>query len=1092
MILAAAMAVPGLPVIADSPSEAGGAGARAVTNDAKDLIIPDGELLELSGAHIYSRTAQINGTLKVAPYNGGSDGSGTLSITAPWIIVGPNGKVLADGRGYGGGGGGSNDYNNVAGGKAGTGGKGGEGQGGYWGGPVTWAGGGGGGSNGGAGGSGGNAGETGKETAGGNGGNQVYGYSQGGAGGQGFGGGGGGGGGYTAGGGGGGGGGTGGKDAPSTTGGDGGGLYAGKGGQGTSGSIGSGQAGGNGGYMGAASNGDTTTDASITMGSGGGGCGSSTSGGVGGGGGGGGAGGGSVALISTGDMDMLGSVSSTGGGGGMTGNNAGQGGGGGAGGGILLQGIKLTISGAVDARGRQTNTLSATNGGTVKIYYGLDGGIGGNIQGGRVYKNGRPLMGELLTPAKDAGTLLRPTFTWEKADDPENDKITYHIQVAGSSNFATTVIDDDDIRTESYTADRDLIGTEFFWRVRAGDAAGWGAWSDTWRFLTDITPPTSRVEALPTYTAVTDFTVTWGGNDDSSGVFGYTIMVAAGNQTFKPWLNDTPLPAAVYPGKDGTKYSFYSMAVDRAGNREAAHATADTYTTVDVSPPVSGMVGLSPYQSSKRFDVAWGGKDATSGIQHYDVYYSDNNGEFSLWLQQVERTSSPFEGKEFHTYSFYTIATDRAGNVEGLPGPERISRTMVDLSMPRTSISVGQPSYGEKPTYITPLTPMYLAGQDAGSGLNTTEFSIDSRPPRVFKDQLTEASPGLHNMIYWSTDLAGNREADNGFQFFVDVDVPVTTPVFTGPNWTLGDKTYISTATQIELQSSDRSSGLALVEYNLDSRGFSTYSRPFKFDRSGFHTIVYRGVDRVNNVEADKTVKVMVDGTAPVTKVMPGATTSRTTLIISLNATDAESGVAGLYFRITRADAKPGDYVAGAEAVIEALDDHSLDGNYTLQYYSVDQVGNTEAARTIKYKIDTVAFIDIGFSGEPSVTESTFVIQGKAEPGSRVTVNGVPLLVAKDGTFTHQVDLASGRNKVEFSVTDPAGNTVTKTAYIKYDPPLVQGGTLLPIIILLVVAAVIVAGVFFLMRRGRPARAPAAEQRVEAPPAAPPPVPPPK
>jgi hypothetical protein len=1080
-----------VPVLGAPAGESGGTAPRAVTDNANDLIIPDGEVYEMSGAHVYKRTAQINGTLKVSPYSGG-DPSGTLSITAPWIIVGPNGKVLADGRGYGGGGGGANDYNSgTNGGKAGTGGRGGDGQPGSWGSPVYWAGGGGGGSNGGAGGSGGNAGEQGKETAGGNGGNQMYGYSQGGAGGSGFGGGGGGGGGYTAGGGGGGGGGTGGKDAQWYNGGNGGGAYGGAGGPGTSGGLSSGQAGGNGGYMAAGSNGDTTKDASIVMGSGGGGCGSSSNGGSGGGGGGGGAGGGAVALISTGDMEMAGSVASTGGGGGMAGNNAGAGGGGGAGGGILLQGIKLTVTGTVDARGRTTNALSTNNGGTVKIYYAVDN-VGGSVQGGRVYKNGRPVMGELLTPARDGAALLRPTFTWEDATDPEKDPVTYHLQVSATNTFGTTVIDEDNLHSESYTAPTDLVGTEFYWRVRGGDAAGWGAWSETWRFLTDITPPTSRVQPLIPFTAAEDFTVSWSGTDDSSGIAVYTIMVAEGNQTWKPWLNNTPQTTAVYPGKDGHKYSFYSIAMDRANNREQAHTVADTFTTVDITPPVSGMVGLSPYQGAKRFDVSWGGKDATSGIATYDVYYADNKGDFTLWQQQTERTTAQFEGKESHTYSFYTIATDRAGNVESQPGPERISKTLIDLTMPRTAISVGDPKYGDKPTYITPLTPIYLSGADAGAGLNETLYSIDGRPAKVFQNQLMEPVPGQHNMFYWSVDKAGNKEPDNAFQFFVDTDMPVSSVSFIGANYTSGDRVFISISTQIEIVSSDRSSGLATVEYNLDGRGFIAYTKPFKFDKSGFHTMVYRGVDRVGNAEAGKTVKLMVDSTAPITKVKPGATTSRTAISISLNATDVESGVGGTYFRITRGTAKAGDYVMGTEAIIEALDDHSLDGNYTLSYYSVDLVGNTETAREIKYKIDTQAALDTGIAGEPTVFEATYIIQGKVEPGAKLTINGVPVLVAADGTFTYQLDLSSGRNKVEYSVTDAAGNTVTKTSYVKYNPPIATG-TILPIVIIAVAVAVIVVGVLLYMRRGRakPGTAPAPEERVAAPPATPPPVPPP-
>jgi len=1095
VLLMAAMVLPGMPALAISPSEPGSASPRKVTDDVKDLIIPEGEVYELFGEHSFSRTVQINGTLRVIPYDGSNAATGTLELTAPWVVVGPNGKVQGDGRGYGGGGGGTCSAS-AQGGYAGTGGGGGNG-----GDPsYDYASGGGGGSNGGRGGAAGRysgftAGQDGTEAKGGDGGGYSGWNDMGGAGGTGFGGGGGGGGTDYQGSGGGGGGGSGGKDATSNNGGDGGGNYYGAGGAGRSGGYTNGNSGENGGYLAKSANGDTTVDTSVVRGSGGGGGGSLNYGC--GAGGGGGAGGAAISLISTGDLMMAGSVTSTGGGGGAGsacwGSYSGGNAGGGAGGGILLMGLDVGILGTVDARGRQSNSLSTNNGGTVKIYFSVDSSSG-SIQGGRVYKNGRPLMGELISPGNDGVALLKPTFKWEQAVDPEADKPVYQLQVAASSTFTPTIIDEDGIRSESYTSDRDLVGTEFFWRVRAGDAAGYGAWSDTWRFLTDITPPTSSVEPLVEYINALDFTVTWSGRDDSSGIGSYSIFVKQDSSAFEPWLEDVPQTAALYPGKDGHKYSFYSCAMDRARNRELAPADPDTFTTVDVTPPVSGFIGLAPYQSSKRFDVSWGGKDATSGIALYDVYYSDNGGLYSLWLQQVDRTSAQFEGKELHTYSFYTVATDRAGNVEdAYPTPDRISMTTVDLTNPATSLSVGDPHFGQNPTYITSQTPIYLGGYDACAGLNETTYIIDSRPARVFHDQITESSAGFHNMTFWSTDRADNREPDTGFWFFVDTDLPVTTVSFNGQNWNGTDRVYISTQTQIELKSFDRSSGLGSVEYNLDGRGFSTYTKPLRFETPGFHSIVYHGVDNVGNKEMDKTIKVMADSTAPVTKVSPQATTSRGSIVVSLNASDLDSGVAGTYYRVLKGNRTLGEFAAGTETTIEALDDHSLDGTYTLQFYSVDHVGNTEQTRDVKYKIDTQALLDLGFTGEPTVSEATYVIEGKAEPGARVTANGAPVVVGADGTFTYQVDLTDGRNKVDFTVTDQAGNTFSKTAYIKYSPSLASSPLVIPIILIVVVVVVVLIAVVLIMKwRKAPAPAAAPDQRVAAPPATPPPIPPPK
>ena len=112
------MAVPMAPAGALGRRRAGDAGPRAVTDDSSDLIVPAGETYELFGCHTYTNSVQINGTLKVKPYDGVDETTGTLWLQGGWISIGPGGAMSADGRGYGGGGGASE--------RTGTGGSGGQ------------------------------------------------------------------------------------------------------------------------------------------------------------------------------------------------------------------------------------------------------------------------------------------------------------------------------------------------------------------------------------------------------------------------------------------------------------------------------------------------------------------------------------------------------------------------------------------------------------------------------------------------------------------------------------------------------------------------------------------------------------------------------------------------------------------------------------------------------------------------------------------------------------------------------------------------------------------------------------------------------
>jgi len=56
-------------------------------------------------------------------------------------------------------------------------------------------------------------------------------------------------------------------------------------------------------------------------------------------------------------------------------------------------------------------------------------------------------------------------------------------------------------------------------------------------------------------------------------------------------------------------------------------------------------------------------------------------------------------------------------------------------------------------------------------------------------------------------------------------------------------------------------------------------------------------------------------------------------------------------------------------------------------------------------------------------------VSGSAEPGSEVTVNGVPVAVAPDGSFHALVNTGKGRTSITVTATDGAGNSATRTLH---------------------------------------------------------------
>jgi hypothetical protein len=97
---------------------------------------------------------------------------------------------------------------------------------------------------------------------------------------------------------------------------------------------------------------------------------------------------------------------------------------------------------------------------------------------------------DLAQPRDDAEVDGREIeFVWRASDRANN----YHIQLSIDDDFAEDhlVYNNDELgdRTEIGLAGFPDDGTEFWWRVRAGNARGWGQWSDEWSFTNGELPP---------------------------------------------------------------------------------------------------------------------------------------------------------------------------------------------------------------------------------------------------------------------------------------------------------------------------------------------------------------------------------------------------------------------------------------------------------------------------------------------------------------------------------------------------------------------------------------------------------------------------
>lgn len=97
----------------------------------------------------------------------------------------------------------------------------------------------------------------------------------------------------------------------------------------------------------------------------------------------------------------------------------------------------------------------------------------------------------------------------------------------------------------------------------------------------DAVAPVSKLNSLPA-TVRGAFTISWSGKDDSLGVgvHYYDLYVSKNNSAFSLYRDKIDSTSAVFTGDPSATYSFYTLATDFTGNKEAPKSKGEGNVTV--------------------------------------------------------------------------------------------------------------------------------------------------------------------------------------------------------------------------------------------------------------------------------------------------------------------------------------------------------------------------------------------------------------------------------------------------------------------------------------------------------------------------------
>ncbi|HLL73412.1 MAG TPA: PQQ-binding-like beta-propeller repeat protein [Pyrinomonadaceae bacterium] len=448
-----------------------------------------------------------------------------------------------------------------------------------------------------------------------------------------------------------------------------------------------------------------------------------------------------------------------------------------------------------------------------------------------------------------------------------------------------------------------------------------------------------------------------------------------------------------------------------------------------VVPTMTTLVAYEHDRDEVAPTVTWGGKTPAANAAGW------NNTPVNVPFTATDAASgvaTPTPQNPLHfnaegaNQTQQVTISDNAGNSATFTSPP----VNIDFTSPSTGAVLSGMSGASE--WYSGAVEVTLTPSDALSGITNTFYRVDGGTTQTYAAPFTVSSDGSHTVNYWSVDAAGNVESQQSTIVKIDLGAPSTqasvSAAASANGW------YQDTA-QVTLNASDNSSGVADSFYTIDGGATQTYAAPFNISGGGSHTVNYWSVDALGNTEAQRSLTVNIDTSAPNTSLATTGTAGtngwyRSWVQISLTPLDNQSGVASTYYSVDggAAQAYTGSFTVSGNA------------QHNVSFWSVDKVGNTEAARSVAVKIDITSpdtsnavtgpvGNSVYFRGaiQMSLTASDN-LSGVATThyridGGEIQTYTAPFTVSGDGT-----------HPVEFWSVDMAGNNTTRsTSMIRID-----------------------------------------------------------
>jgi len=399
--------------------------------------------------------------------------------------------------------------------------------------------------------------------------------------------------------------------------------------------------------------------------------------------------------------------------------------------------------------------------------------------------------------------------------------------------------------------------------------------------------------------------------------------------------------AATYYTLDGEQHDYTGpFAVAGDGSHEITWWSADSAGNAEAA--LTGYVniwGAAPKTSASAVVSAAGEGWRTSSPQPVSLTATGGHGAVTVHYvldggaQADAAGEATFDvaGDGSHELEYW--ATDELGNEEA----HHTGCVNIDTLAPVTT-----DDYAGGSAWQTGPVSFTLKADDATSGVAGTIWSVDGGASQSGTDVIVTGD-GEHTVTYASTDAAGNVEATHSVTVRIDAGAPATADD-APPGWRTSDTTVTLTPKDAF---SGMTGGYATTTWELDGGATQTgmivlVGAPSDHSGDGAHVITYRSTDAAGNSEHDRTATVLVDTLAPTTRddLASGPPAHTDPVTVTLHASDEHGSLAVSGVAVTHHRVDGGPWQTGTSVEVTG------DGVHTVSYYSTDNAGNDEEAKT--------------------------------------------------------------------------------------------------------------------------------------------------